>query len=376
MRITEQIAASPEEQARFEQYLYSGLYDIHYARSLARNVLDFLDKYYFRSNFIGFDTLPERNNPAAPLIYAANHSGMAFPWDAIMMTAGIFKIGSFDMQKAVRALTAPALSNSLWMEPFMIEEFWKRAGAVDATLPNFDIMMRYKYSNVLIYPEGVPGIGKGFDRRYQLQRFSTSFIRMAIKYQTDIVPIAVVNGEFINPYSYKSDEINKLANKLGIPFVPIGPTTSLVPFQAWSFYFGLPARLTYVMGKRIKVYEMTDKPLERLKKKELHEIRNVVQFQMQAELTAAEKTYGQDPYQLEELGDLWRDNLDKILYIIPSGWPLLFLEHERRFKKEKDFRMEYGNDSFFGALFQNPMALSYVLPVIGWPMLLRWKNII
>ncbi|MBK8396424.1 MAG: 1-acyl-sn-glycerol-3-phosphate acyltransferase [Leptospiraceae bacterium] len=77
--------------------------------------------------------------------------------------------------------------------------FWKRVGGVDATLDNFDSMMKLKESNVLIFPEGIAGIGKGFDKRYQLQQFSSSFIRMAIKYKTDIIPVSVVNGEYINP---------------------------------------------------------------------------------------------------------------------------------------------------------------------------------
>ncbi len=54
---------------------------------------------------------------------------------------------------------------------------------------------------------------------------------------------------------------------------------------------------------------------------------------MQEELNEALFAYGQDPYELEELGDIWRDNLDKILYIMPAGWALLFEEHERLYKE-------------------------------------------
>jgi hypothetical protein len=238
-------------------------------------------------------------------------------------------------------------------------------------------MMEHRDANILIYPEGVPGIGKGFDKRYHLQRYSTSFIRMALKYKTDIVPVATVNGEYINPYSYKSDEINKLAQKLGIPYIPIGPMTPMVPFQPWAFYFGLPAKLTFVVGEPIRVYEMTEKPLEKIKKRELHHIRDAVQQQMQAELTAAVAQYGEDPYELEELGDIWNDNMDKILSIMPSGWPLHFAEHERLYQAVgPDYKMQFDNPSFFQAFMQHPEIIPFVLPLIGWPMLLKWKGVI
>jgi hypothetical protein len=95
---------------------------------------------------------------------------------------------------------------------------------------------------------------------------------MAIKYKTDIVPVSVVNGEYINPYSYRNDELNKLVNKIGIPFLPVGPITPLVAVQPWIYYFGMPSKLTYFRGKTIKLYEMTDKPIEKLKKKEILKI--------------------------------------------------------------------------------------------------------
>ena len=106
---------------------------------------------------------------------------------------------------------------------------------------DFETMMLQNEHNLLIYPEGVPGIGKGFNKRYQLQRFSSSFITMSIKYRTDIVPILTVNGEFINPYAYRSQVLNNLVNKIGVPFLPVGLVSLLIPFQPWIFYMGFPA---------------------------------------------------------------------------------------------------------------------------------------
>lgn len=350
-------------------------FDFDYLKSMAVNILDPIDRFYFRSRFINFETIPERNNPDSPVIYISNHSGMTFPWDAIIFVGKIFQKNKMQLENSLRALTAPALSASRYMQPYFVDDFWRRVGGVDATLENFDTMMNLKDSNVLIYPEGIAGIGKGFDKKYQLQQFSSSFIRMAIKYKTDIVPVSVVNGEYINPYSYRNDELNKLVNKIGIPFLPVGPITPLVAVQPWIYYFGMPSKLTYYRGKTIKLYEMTDKPIEKLKKKEIHFLRDSVQFQMQTELDLAVETYGKDPYCLEELGDLWRDNLDKILYILPSGWPVLFHEHEMRYAKEKSFQIPFNNSSYFQALSKTPENLFYGLPVLGIAGLLKWKGI-
>ena len=350
-------------------------FDFDYLKSMAINILDPIDKYYFRSRLINFETVPERNNPDSPVIYISNHSGMTFPWDAIIFVGRIFQKNNFQIKNSLRALTAPALSASRYMQPYFVDDFWRRVGGVDATLENFDTMMNLKDSNVLIYPEGIAGIRKCFDKRYQLRQFSSSFIRMAIKYKTDIVPVSVVNGEYINPYSYRNDELNKLVNKIGIPFLPVGPITPLVALQPWIYYFGMPSKLTYFRGKTIKVYEMTDKPIEKLKKKEIHFLRDTVQFQMQTELDMAVEEYGKDPYWLEELGDTWRDNLDKLLYILPSGWPVLFQEHERRYAKEKSFKIPLSNESYFQAVSKTPENLFYGIPLLGIAGLLKWKGI-
>ena len=348
--------------------IYTEYYDFSYLKSVMKNVSDFIDKYYFRSRFIGFENIPQRNNPDRPLIYACNHSGMAFPWDAMMFGVGLLKLNNYDTFNSVRGLTAPMLSKSPLMNPYLIENLWKKAGGVDATTLNFETMMQYKESNVLIYPEGVPGIGKGFNRRYHLQRFATSFIRMSLKYKTDIIPISTVNGEYINPYSYKSTKVNRIVNKIGIPFLPLGLSTLGIILQPWVFYCAFPAKLTYVMGKRIKPYEMTDKPFEKIEREDLVRIANTVRRQMQQELIEAVRKYGQNPYEAKEVLSITLKNLSKAFYFYPWGWPLLFLEHERLYKKSKGnpVNMKIRFLSFIKMIFRNPRVMVFYLPIIGW----------
>jgi len=354
--------------------IYNEFFDFNYLKSIVVNFCDLPDQFYFRSRFIGFENMPERNNPDKPLIYASNHSGMAFPWDAMVFGAGLLQMNDYDMRKSVRGLAAPMLSQTKLMQPYQIDNMWKRLGGIDATTLNFETMMQYQDSNVLIYPEGVPGIAKGFNKKYQLQRFSTSFIRMSIKHKTDIIPVSTVNAEYINPYSYNSNAVSRMVNKIGIPFLPLGLSLILLPLQPWSFYMAFPANLIYVKGDRIKPYELTNKPFEELTREDLLEITDQVKKQMQNDLDLAVEKYGKRPYHFRGFFKSIFKKPFKIPYILPSGWPLMMLEHERQFLKGdgKPVKMNFRFFSLLVWLFKTPHSIFFYIPVIGWiPLIIR-----
>ena len=366
--------AELQEMVDGNKKIYTEFFDPEYLKSIILNICTFFDKHYFSVKFIGFENPPERNNPDRPLIYASNHSGMAFPWDAMMFGAGFLQLNDFDMKKSVRGLAAPMLSQTKLMQPYLIDDLWKRSGGVDATSLNFETMMSYKDSDILIYPEGVPGIGKGFNNKYKLQRFSTSFIRMAIKYKTDVIPVSTVNAEYINPFSYNVEFISKAVNKVGMPFLPLGLSLLLIPLQPWGFYMAFPANLTYVRGERIKPYEMVDKPFEELTREDLVEVADKVKQKMQKELDDAVDKYGKRPYKWGEFFKMLIANPVKWPYIFPWGWPLMFLEHERQWLKGDGHpvKMKFGFFSWIGWLFKNPRAIWFYIPIIGWiPIIIR-----
>ena len=348
-------------------------FDPEFMRGLNEEIIPLLT-HYFRPQLIGFDDMPERSNPDRPIIYACNHSGMAFPWDAIIFGSKLFHQHQYEEKKLFRALAAPMLSASRLMNPFLLDNLWRRAGAVDATGLNFETMMQQSRTNLLIYPEGVPGIGKGFNRRYQLQTFSTSMVRMALKYGTDIIGISCINGEFINPFSYTSRRLNKLVNKIGIPYLPVALQTPLLLLQPWLFYYAFPAKLTYVLGNRYSPRDMAGgKSLEEVSVDEVRRIRDEIQADMQRELTKNVSLYGKKPYVWREvLANLvkhWRD----LPYWTPIGWPALFTEFDRRSRAgEKPKGVIRGWFQFWRIIFRNPIVLAYFLPVIGWiPILNR-----
>jgi len=126
-------------------------------------------------------------------------------------------------------------------------------------MKNFEASMNLNEGHVLIYPEGLRGIGKGFENRYELQRVSSSIVRMALKYKTDIVHFASINAEYIHPFAFRSEWLNRIGKRLlGLPFLPLTILLPLILIQPWVFYMAFPANLTFVRKSRIRWQDLTD----------------------------------------------------------------------------------------------------------------------
>ena len=145
--------------------------DPDYLESVIGEIFGPLSDSYFRPRLMRLDRLPAQG----PLILAGNHSGSAFPYDAMVLDSLLYRRSGMNAHGKCRGVYEKTLSTNWWMRPFGIDNFWRRCGGVDMTFDNFDRLLE-RGERVLYFPEGVPGIGKGFARRYQLQRFSTSFV--------------------------------------------------------------------------------------------------------------------------------------------------------------------------------------------------------
>ena len=361
---------SENKKIYFESYLKE------YTDLFIKAVIEPIDKIWFRSELIGWDNMPERNNLQIPLILASNHSGMAFPWDAIVFGYKMntkFNFGN----STIRALSSPMLSQSNLMNPFLIKNLWKKSGAIDATFLNFETMMQNPDNNLLIYPEGVPGIGKGFNKRYIIQELKTSFVRMSIKYKTDIITFSTVNAEYINPFSYSSKIINKFVKRIGIPFLPIGPILPFILLQPWLFYFAFPAKLFFVLGRRIKPYEMIDKPVSEIVQEEYILLATKIHKMMQDDLTEANEKYGKQPFKLSEFFKMFFTDFKKSIKGLPTNWALLFYEFERKYQKgERNFEIKTGFFRNILLMLKNPFTICFFIPVLGWiPIAIKgYKN--
>jgi 1-acyl-sn-glycerol-3-phosphate acyltransferase len=350
-----------------ESVLYD-LKDEAFTKSLERNIFDDLNATYFRAKFIGFEEFPQRNNPDKPLIFLSNHSGMSFPWDAMVMSSGLFKMCKHEFFHTPRPLVAPMLSQSNLMCPYTLPKLWAKASGLDATTLNFETLMHFNESNVLIYPEGVPGIGKGFNKKYEMQQFSTSFVRMAIKHRTDVYPILTINGEYINPYAYTWEPINRITRKLGIPFLPLSPILIALLLQPWIFYFGFPAQLNYVLGGKISPYLLTDKAYDDLTNEEIQTIRDQIRAAMQADMDVAVKEYGQKPWDFWNLIKTNLTQMHKFPFFNAPTWVLLFLEHDRRYnlKKGEVQDMKFTFWTLLATFIRIPYSICFFIPIIGW----------
>ena len=356
------------------QHIYADYFDEQFVETLDRNILQLLDRVWFRSELVGFEEYPQRNRPDRPLIFASNHSGMAFPWDAIVALSHLWRRLP-DLRDLPRPLSAPMLSQSALMNPFLVENFWKRSGCVDATTLNFETMMYYNDHNLMLYPEGVPGIGKGFNNKYQLQRLATSTVRLGIAHRTDIIPFYTINGEYLNPYTYSWAWINRLSKKIGIPFIPVGPVLLLVLLQPWFFYMAFPAKLTFVLGSRVKPYEMTDKAPADLTRDDYRALSEQLRLRMQGEMDTAVAKYGRHPYQWGELWQRIKANWRYFPFFLPWAWPALFQEFERQYIKagRRDFDLDLRTPgTYWRMLWRNPFTLTFFIPLLGWiPIAIR-----
>jgi 1-acyl-sn-glycerol-3-phosphate acyltransferase len=303
--------------------------DPAYAWRVTHRIMRQLNKTYFRSRFINFETMPKPTQAGKPIIFASNHSGMTFPWDAMAMTAGLFEKSDYQLKEAVRPIASPLLSTLPVMSPFLLKKFWSRQGAIGAPMENFDDNMSQGDVNLLIYPEGIGGIGKGFNKKYEVQRISTSMVRMSIMHQADIVLIATVGGEYINPLSYSFDSINRASGKLGIPFIPVGPSLCLVLLQPWMAYFAFPAKLTFVRGETFRPYDMVDgRSIDEISEQEIKDIRDRIHEQMQKGLDEAVEEYGDKPFDVLDFVKTTKREFKNAAIYMPFLWPLIFWENE------------------------------------------------
>ena len=198
----------------------------------ARAVLEFLYTRYFRVETTGIERVPGRGR----CLLVANHSG-TIPLDGVMLKTAV-KL-EHPAARDVRWLTEDFIYHMPYLGSIM-----NRLGAVRACQENAERLLG-KEQLCAVFPEGVKGIGKLFGERYRLQRFGRGgFIKLCLRTNTPIIPVAVVGAEETNPLLFKVEYLSKA---LGLPYVPVTPTfpalgpLGLLPAPTkWQIHFGEP----------------------------------------------------------------------------------------------------------------------------------------
>ena len=303
-------------------------FDAEWARSLERSVLAPMTDSYFRTEIVGAERIPARG----PVILAANHSGNAFPYDGIVLDAMLWRRDGMRDEAKFRTVYEYELSLRWWMRPYGIADFWRRGGGVDMTFDNFDRLLA-RGDRVLYFPEGVPGIGKGFNRRYQLQRFSSSFVLLAARHRAPVLPLYIINAEWLHPFGYCIPPLDWLMQRLFlVPFLPL-PIGLLAVLMPWIWFLAFPVKLVFVVGEPIDIdgalrdEGVTD--LDSPSRDSLHRAAERVRVAMQRELEELVAVHGRTRYGFTSLVRALRRARPRLLRATPLGWPLAFLRHER-----------------------------------------------
>lgn len=168
-----------------------------------------------------------QNVPPGRCLLIANHSGQV-PIDAMMIATAVLL--ELEPPRLVRGMVerwAPSL-------PF-IGTFFSRCGQITGDMHNAKSLLENDEC-LMVFPEGVGGSGKTIFDRYELQKFGTGFVRLAMETKTPIVPVAVIGCEEMLPSLSK---LSPLAKLVGAPYIPVVPTVLPLPTKI-SIRFGEP----------------------------------------------------------------------------------------------------------------------------------------
>ena len=188
----------------------------------------FFHRAYFRTDVYDVDRVPEGR-----VMLVANHSGQ-IPIDAMIIACALF----FDANPP--RITRAMFDKWAATLPF-VSTFFSRMGQV-VGLPENARRLLDMGELLLVFPEGMRGVSKPFEERYQLQEFGRGFMRLALETKTPIVPVAVIGAE----EQYLSfGHVSWAARAFGLPVFPLVPQLLLpggpLPLPTkYRLFFGDP----------------------------------------------------------------------------------------------------------------------------------------
>lgn len=209
--------------------------------SSLRPALDALVDRWFRLHLEGLTSVPDGR-----VIFVANHGG-ALPWDALVLLVAL--------SRATGRVVRPLVEDPVITAPFL-GTLMSRLGCVRASQENATRLLD-RGEAVLVFPEGMQGLGKSWRRRHQLQRFGRGgFVRLAVRTQTPLVPVAVVGGEETAPLLGKVE-----AAKAVLPdMTPWLPLTPLFPWLGPLGLLPLPARWSVRIAEAVMAHNEVKDP--------------------------------------------------------------------------------------------------------------------
>ncbi|MBI4211548.1 MAG: acyltransferase family protein [Deltaproteobacteria bacterium] len=223
-----------------------------------RPFFQFLFLHYFRVSLSGKQHIPKHG----PAIIVANHSG-TLPYDGAMLHLAVHNV--YPKASGVRFLVDDFISE--W--PY-VSDLVRRLGGIPASMANAIRLLKAEQT-IAIFPEGVKGVGKYYDERYDLKPFGHGgFVRLAMKSRATIIPAAIIGAEEIHPMIAKCE---RLARPFGLPYIPITPTfpwlgpLGMIPLPTkWQIAFGKPLSFADAKPRDIENESLVLKKAEAIQK--------------------------------------------------------------------------------------------------------------
>lgn len=161
-----------------------------------------------------------------PGILASNHSGN-LPVDGMMIW--------MDVLHRTGRLLRPIGHHFIPNTP-ILATLAARMGVVGGTRTNVHYLLS-QGELILIFPEGVSGVLKGWKKRYQLLDFTVGHAEFALRHRVPVIPIGVVGGEEQLP-AFGTIPLGLF----GIPRVAIPALPFFLPVH-YHIHYGEPIRL-------------------------------------------------------------------------------------------------------------------------------------
>lgn len=180
---------------------------------------------YFRVKSYGTDHIP----PTGAAILAANHSG-TLPLDGAMLWTDVLR--RTDPPRAARPVADYFVSSLP-----VVSTLFARCGVVSGSRGNARALLEAG-ELLMIFPEGVPGIGKPFSERYKLQTWTKGHCELAIRHRAPVVPVGIVGAEEQMP------QLARIPAPKGspLPYIPVPATLVPLPVR-YHIHYGAPIPL-------------------------------------------------------------------------------------------------------------------------------------
>lgn len=170
-------------------------------------MLGFFYKHWLTVDVEGIENVPKRGRA----MLVGNHSG------------GVALDGGMIIASMMFAMDPPRLAHAM-ADKFLIRTpvastYLSRVGQFTG-LPEHVTRLLEDERLLVVFPEGHLGTAKLYWERHSLVKFGTGFLRLALKTNTPIIPVAFVGGGEAIPTFHNSKLLGALS---GAPYVPLTP---------------------------------------------------------------------------------------------------------------------------------------------------------